>query len=530
MMKKNLVPDSECQWQMMMLIVLFHFVNLVLGIDTQAWSVNISQDSTMEFNNIFWRNCIGSGHAVLSLRSDWRYQIQSTHNLLKFQSVRFHGILDDVVGAVNHVHDYSFININKIYKHLVNDIGIKPYVEISHVPYLFTPNDCQNHTGNNHYHPCYAIPYDYNIWYDFIQQWIQNLVDTFGINEVSKWPFEVWNEPNNIDWSFHDYLVFYNHTATAIKSISNRLMVGGPSTGAEAWIDDFCNATQVLNIPVDFISTHAYPNHVTNGIKPNYIDSYYDALNKLLQQVKPYDLPIYISEWNSACCANEQGSFYNNDNYYAAAFLVFMVNHLQPLFVGDSLLKWMSYWAVSDIFEEKGFISNEFCDYYGLTTTRGIRKPIFRAFELLQKYAKNAVFKYVAVNMDGTLVADNTVEMFVLKGSVEGQFTVFISNWNLLNLNITQKELNVYVHNYVDEKQISAIVMYRIDDKHTNPLQTWRDMASPEYPTTEQLNKLNESSQLVPMYDVHYTQMNDTTVLLSIEMPIYGVAVLDLKY
>ena len=341
----------------------------------------------------------------------------------------------------------------------------------------------------------------------------------------------MWNEPNNNGWSVDEYIKFYNYTATAIKSINSKLIVGGPSTGAEAWIVQFCNTTKSLKIPVDFISTHAYPNHVTNGVKPNYINSYYDALNKLLQQVQPYGLPIYISEWNSACCANEKAAFYNNDNYYAAAFLVYMVNHLQPLFIGDSLLKYMSYWAVSDVFEEGGFISNEFCDYYGLTTTRGIRKPIFRAFELLQKYAANVDEKYDTINMDGIPFGNNTVEVFSLKGKDEGSYTVFMSNWNLLNLNITEKMLKVYVNNYVDVgKGLSEIVMYRIDNDSTNPLQAWRDMGSPEYPTMEQLSKLNDSSQLVPVNNVNYTKVNDTTVMIDIVVPIYGVVVLDLKY
>ena len=315
--------------------------------------------------------------------------MESTHNALKFKSVRFHGILDDDVGSVNEINDYSFVNINKIYKYLLS-INMKPYVEISFLPYTFSINNCEGHIGNNHYKPCRGIPSNYTIWYDFIQQWTQNLLDEFGINEVSTWKFEVYNEPNNAGWSFNEYLTFYNHTATAIKSISSNLTVGGPSTGAEAWIAEFCNTTKTLKISVDFISTHAYPNHVTNGIHPTYINSYFDALHKLLDQVQPYNLPIYISEWDSACCADEKSDFYNNDNYYAASFLVYMVNHLQPLFVGDSLLKFMSYWAVSDIFEEDGFHSNEFPDYYGLTTIRGIRKPIFRAFELLQRYAAGA--------------------------------------------------------------------------------------------------------------------------------------------
>eukprot|EP01084_Bolivina_argentea_P212747 361571_1 len=167
-------------------------LNLVQTVDIQTWSVNISTDNTYEFNSIWWNNFINSGHAALTLRQDWRAQIKSTNNILKFNMIRFHGIFDDDVGSVNNINDYSFINIDKIYKHLIS-INIKPYVEISFLPYLFSSNNCAGNIIENHYKPCAALPTDYNIWYNFIQQWTQHLLNIFGINEMSSWKFEVWN-------------------------------------------------------------------------------------------------------------------------------------------------------------------------------------------------------------------------------------------------------------------------------------------------------------------------------------------------
>jgi hypothetical protein len=40
-------------------------------------------------------SCVGSGHATLTLRHDWRSQFTQTVNDIGFQSVRFHAILDD---------------------------------------------------------------------------------------------------------------------------------------------------------------------------------------------------------------------------------------------------------------------------------------------------------------------------------------------------------------------------------------------------------------------------------------------------
>lgn len=40
--------------------------------------------------------------------------------------MRFHGILDDDVGSVNGLNDYSFINIDSIFDFLIS-INMRPY-------------------------------------------------------------------------------------------------------------------------------------------------------------------------------------------------------------------------------------------------------------------------------------------------------------------------------------------------------------------------------------------------------------------
>ena len=59
-----------------------------------------------------------------------------------------------------------------------------------------------------------------------------------GAEEVRRWPFEVWNEPN-LDgfWERADqraYFDLYARTAKAIKAIDPQLRVGGPSTAGAA--------------------------------------------------------------------------------------------------------------------------------------------------------------------------------------------------------------------------------------------------------------------------------------------------------
>ena len=129
-----------------------------------------------------------------------------------------------------------------------------------------------------------------------IKAFTQHIVDRYGINEVLTWYFEVWNEPNltGTGGFFHgtksDYFRLYKEAVTAIKSIDERLKVGGPATSnfiadhrhdgeildhsqsrfytqeeinkqqwKGVWIEDFLHYCEKENLPVDFISTHPYP-------------------------------------------------------------------------------------------------------------------------------------------------------------------------------------------------------------------------------------------------------------------------------
>ena len=108
------------------------------------------------------------------------------YDQINFKQVRCHGILDDDVGTVNGINDYSFVNIDNIYSYLLS-IGMKPYVEISFMPEKFASDPNKTIC---HYKGGTSPPISYDLWYDFIKQWVQHLVDAFGIDEIRQWKFE----------------------------------------------------------------------------------------------------------------------------------------------------------------------------------------------------------------------------------------------------------------------------------------------------------------------------------------------------
>src|SRR6266576_1352727 len=81
----------------------------------------------------FWEYCVGSDHAPVALRADWRQQLRRCHDELGFRRVRFHGLLSDDVGTLIREKSqliYSFFNADQIFDFLIS-IGMHPFVELS---------------------------------------------------------------------------------------------------------------------------------------------------------------------------------------------------------------------------------------------------------------------------------------------------------------------------------------------------------------------------------------------------------------
>ena len=334
-----------------------------------------------------------------------------------------------------------------------------------------------------------------------------------------------YTEPNDNFWGgnprYDTYIDLYNATARAIKSVSEKLRVGGPVINHPdpTWINNFLNDTRTKKIPVDFIVFHSYPK--VNAALQSYMDGIQNIINIIDQFNSKYNtnLPACMSEYASTCCAAKT----EYDDSYAAAFLIYMAQFLQPLFPkqGDSTFKFMSYWAISDVFEENGFLSNEFSGYYGLQTTRGTAKPAFRAMEALAKYGGNV--SYESARMSAT----DTVMVYTLNNGEKDRFGVFISNFNSASLPIDALTVDVYINN--DGGSIKSMTSYRIDANNTNPMEVWKSMKSPEYPTTDQLKNIVAASQL-SVSNIAHKQINATTAQISMNVPVYGIVVLDIQY
>lgn len=220
-------------------------------------------------------------------------------------------------------------------------------------------------------------------------------MERYGLEEVAQWYFEVWNEPNLSGfWSGtqEQYWELYDASARALKAVSGRLRVGGPATSKACWIRETIDHCVDGAVPLDFVSTHLYPQDVFNRTdgEPKLAEDggtffirYVRAVRELVTQSRRPDLEIHWTEWNALYADEEKNlSWVANpavDRLDAAALIARVCTAL------DSASDTFCYWAVSDVFEECGMPHSPYSGTYGLKTIHGIPKASYRVFELLKQ-------------------------------------------------------------------------------------------------------------------------------------------------
>ena len=458
----------------------------------------------------YWELCVGSCHAATLLRADVQEHIRMAHREIGFRYIRFHGLLDDDMSVVIKPMmpfgkpQISFFNIDRIFDFLL-DIGMKPFLELGFMPeaYASTPQTTFHYKGFS------SMPKKDEDWYELVRLLTEHLEERYGAAEVRSWFFEVWNEPNLrffFDGTMKDYFHLYELAARAIKSVDERLKVGGPATSNNMWIPEFRAFCEKNNVPYDFITTHHYPSDdPLSRAGMNTEDEKgagFEGLEKLaemseeertaaLEKAKEFfnrenknprdvlyqtakkakaeagDYPLYYTEWHVG----------RYDVSYAAAGVA------ATLAYNEGLVEGYSYWCVSDVFEELGLHGLPFNNEFGLVNVYGTRKPVYRLFELLHQ----AGDRRLAIEGEG---ASRTAEVLALSDG--GTVNLFVYNHDIEARDIKEETVELTLKGSV--KSISKTV---IDSTHCNPCGCWEAQGKPPYPTKAQLAEIESASSLV---------------------------------
>jgi xylan 1,4-beta-xylosidase len=456
----------------------------------------------------YWEQMFGSGRAVLSLRQAYRNDLAAVKGITDFKYVRFHAIFHDEVGIYdedaqsNPVYNFSYVD--QIYDGLLAG-GVQPFVELSFMPGKLAASQMLHAFW---YKPNVSPPKVWGKWDDLITQLAKHLIQRYGIEEVSQWYFEVWNEPNLDFWGGEPrqstYWTLYDHTARALKNVSVRLRVGGPATAQAAWADAFIRHCSEQHVPVDFISSHVYGNDRaqdvfgTNEVIPRN-RMVCRAVRKVHEQIQASTLPhlpLIWSEFNASYTNEPEVT----DSSYMGPWLADTIRQC------DGLTEMMSYWTFSDVFEEQGVVQKPFYGGFGLIAVDGIPKPAFNAFKVLHQLGNQRI----ELNSDAAIVTRRE----------DGSLVVAV--WNYAPPETPNVPSNVTLRFKGMAPQQASI--WIVDPEHGDVRATYAKMGSPRYPTQAEIRELQKAAEM-PAPLVQTLTGSDLTLNLSV----YSLAVIEFK-
>ena len=484
----------------------------------------------------FWEKTFGSGRAILSLRDDYRKNLDTVHEATGFESIRFHGIFMDDVGlydpdrrtqnpgqaavAANEASVYNFSYVDEIYDGLLEH-HVRPFVELSFMPKKMASDPNALHAF--WYKQNVSPPKDYAAWDAMIKAFGQHLVARYGLDEVSKWKFEVWNEPNLDFWGGEPkqttYFELYDHTARALKSVSPRLLVGGPSTAQAAWVAPFLAHVKSEKVPVDFVSTHVYANDTAKDVFKTdeqipRDQMVFRSVKKVHEEIEKSGfpgIPLIFSEYNA--------SYANEPNVTDSTFMgPWLANTIR---LCDGLTEAMAYWDFSDVFEEQGVTRTPFYGGFGLVAENRIPKASLNVFAALHKLGEMRVANasdsaIVTRRKDGVLVVAlwNYAGPDGPRDGIQAKYTPPGAPGPVKHFNLKLEGMS----------KTARASMVRVDDEHGNVLKAYDAMGRPSNPTREQIQQLRVAGQASPTEAASFRDGK-----LTVDVPTHGLVVMEIR-
>lgn len=458
-----------------------------------------------------WEECVGSDRAIVGTRAQWLNDLELVKATAGVRSVRFHGVFNDEMGVwPAGARKPNFLYVDTVFDAML-DRGVKPLVELSFMPGALASGTRTIfwYRGNT------TPPKDMAQWGELVGALARHCVERYGIDEVSSWNFEVWNEPNIVFWAGTkpEYFELYRQSATALKGVDSRLRVGGPSTAQAAWVGDLLEYCATQKAPIDFVSSHIYPDDPQKSVFGEGVHYPFEeviprALEKMQAEIKASripNVPLYITEWSS-----------QNPAFIA---------HTIRSTIG--LADIMSYWTFDNVFEELGVPRSFLNGSFGLIGMRGVPRASYYTFNLLHKLGD------VQLECDegpalATRRKDGTLAILVwnLIPQPPGQRS---SMGDPLSQDAAQYETKgepLHVTLALDGVHSHrTATITRVDGNNGNFRRAYEEMGSPAYPTMNQINDLKQKSQPAAAERVTLNAQRQ----ISISVPPNGVALLEIQ-
>jgi xylan 1,4-beta-xylosidase len=430
--------------------------------------------------------------------------------------------------------------------------GVRPYVQIGFMPQAMStrpepyqhdwkPGDDYNRIFTGWAYP----PKDYEKWGELAYQWARHCVEKYGKEEVATWYWETWNEADIGYWrgqprdeSFHK---LHDYAIAGVRRALPNAKVGGPDAAYDGnFIRNFLEhclhgtnyATGEKGTPLDFIAFHAKggPNVVDGHVRMG-IAQQLRAIGNSMRIVASFpelkNTPIVIGESDPDGCAAcgaqlyPQNAYRNGALYASYTAASFARKHDLADRHGVNLEGALT-WAFE--FEGQPYFAG-----YRTLATNGIDKPVLNVFRMFSRMRGERldVESDHAVSLDSILRHGVREKPDVAALACRNDRTLCVMLWHYHDDDVPgpAAEVELNLHGLPEDFRATRVRHFRIDDEHSNAYTVWKKMGSPQEPTPEQYDALEQAGQLAEIAPVE-AQLDKDAATLSITLPRQSVSLL----
>lgn len=392
-------------------------------------------------------------------------------------------------------------------------------------------------------------PKDYNNWYGLIYNIVKHSVLKYGKEQVAKWKWEVWNEPDIREYwrgTEVEYFKLYDYAAAAVKDALPEAQVGGNSvtqsqTRGTSFLVRFLEhcmtgtnfKTGNEGSPLDFITFHLKGTNFAIGkigsfnfgehppekqrFSPslNFIIHCTDNNLRSIGKVHGTDgIPVYVTE-----CDIDIGlvtSMYENPNVeyrntsYFPAFQCAMTKELLDIsnrYPANPVKN-----LASDAFYFPGF--RIFEGQRTLFTAGEIEKPILNAYRLLGKLGTE--------RLQFVTTGSSQINGLATREGSSIQVMVYNFNENADDRETVDVELSVVL----TASEPFRLTHFRIDGNHSNAYTVWKSLGRPLTPDQDQMNRIKAKQGLELYEPVKTVNPQNSKIQYPLSMPHHSVSLL----
>ncbi len=249
---------------------------------------------------------------------------------------------------------YDWTLLDKVLDVIVG-AGMRPIIECDFMPDALAAGEIVRNYGGG----AINLPKDFLKWKVLVRELVRHCERRYGREEVRRWYFEVWNEPDvKMYWigaspsptyeNIVGFFQLYDYFVAGAKEADPRVRVGGPALGgcnidyrfARYFLRHCARGANFATgrkegAPVDFISWHAYGDL-------DYILDVNEKYSRIIEEEAPSlsKCQRHLNEWGQQL--GEGSNWPRTRNHYEAAFTCAL---LGEVLAGDSakvnlMLRW----------------------------------------------------------------------------------------------------------------------------------------------------------------------------------------------